>query len=101
MSPAELYTELLGSILSGGMDSYEKRIVEAFRSRRAALAKQQFLSLKTGDKVRITGSQRQLEGATGVVARKNATRIIVDLDQPIGHWHKGLACPASILEQIT
>lgn len=60
----------------------------------------QFAALKVGDKVRIipTAKPKQLAGRTGVVTEKKITKVMIDLDRPVGQYHRNVVCPPDLLD---
>lgn len=76
------------------------RVTDAVKLRRKQFGAATFASLQPGDPVTIASTVRPkyLVGATGKVREKRQTKVVVDLDEPHGRFHRGVICPADMLE---
>jgi translation elongation factor EF-Tu-like GTPase len=88
-------------ITIGTHDEYLDDILWAVKQRKSAIAPKAW-DFKPGDRVRYTDATRPLYliGATGVVRQINRTKVVVDLDQPAGRFHKRVTTPTSLIEKI-
>ncbi len=93
-------TEIVSAILNGEADGNLKGIVDATREREKYLGQSLFFTLKVGDRVRLTGGQKYLAGALATVTAKKQTKVVIDLDQPRGRFHRHISCPVSLVEKV-
>jgi hypothetical protein len=58
-----------------------------------------FENLEVGDTITISDQARPkyLCGHTGTITKKNRTRVVVDLDKPVGRYSTGITCPPSLI----
>lgn len=93
-------TEIIQSVFRGDADDNLNGIIAACHDRRKQAGKANFHALKVGDRVRLVGGQKYIQGAEGKVVRKNQTKLVVDLDEPRGKFHIGIVCPPELLEKV-
>lgn len=71
-------------------------LLVAIKRRRFALAR----SLRVGQKVEVVMNARPqyLAGARATVVGFRGQRVVVDLETPVGRFHRGVRCPVGLLK---
>jgi hypothetical protein len=96
------------NIEDGGLDDAIPEIETAIKLRRERQAREKFLTLGIGDRVRVNAPSlrpRYLNGATGTITEKRITKVSVrlddDIEDPYGKWAGRTAVvPTGMLEPI-
>lgn len=92
---------VIQSIREGQYDNDLAMIREALQFRKEQLTMRLAVTLQRGDKVRITSGRPQyIIGATATVVDVMQKYCRIDLDQPVGNYHRGIRCPISMLTRI-
>jgi hypothetical protein len=97
------FTDLATDIITGNLDSDLSRIVEAVRERQHEIKDKQArvlrLSLEPGATVYFVSTchPTYLRGVKAIVRKLNPKKVVVDLLQPAGRFHKGIICPPTLL----
>lgn len=96
------YTDLVGAIVGGELDSNLERLIEVARSRKDELVRQESFKLRAqiniGDTVYFKGGRpAYLHGAKVIVRKMNPVKVVVDMVTPMGKWNKNITCPPELL----
>lgn len=100
------YTDFVSSVICGELDSTLDRMIETIRCRQELLKDKQAqmlrCTIKVGDTVYFSKTCRPtyLRGVKATVRKFNPKKIVVDLFQPAGRFHKGIICPPTLLTTI-
>ncbi len=93
--------DILTAIANGELDKDFAAIREAMHGRKDALGNITRLSIKVGDKIRLLpGRPKYLDNKTGKVVKINPKRVVIDLDERCGRFHRDISCPPEMLEKI-
>lgn len=92
--------ELLQEIVNGDLDAFENQIREAFKLRLKNRGALTLMQLKPGMRVKLVNCQKALQGINATIVATHKTMAVVDLDKPVGKWHKGMTCPPGLLQVI-
>lgn len=92
--------ELLQAIVNGELDAFRKQIIEAFKIRDKNKSLLPLDKIQPGMRVKLVGCKKDINGSMGTVVSKLKTMVIVDLDNKVGPWHKGVSCIPGQLEVI-
>ena len=77
-------------------------VIEACQGKKKSQSQKSFYTLKVGDKVRFLSNSRPayLRGMEGKVVAKRQTKLVIDLDEPAGRFHRGIITPPSLIEKV-
>lgn len=91
--------EFLKLLRSGEFDADLVQISAAVNARAKAIAPQAEDFIE-GQTVRISNkaNPKYLRGAMATVRQINRTRVVLDLQEPRGRFHKGVITPPSLIE---
>lgn len=95
------YTDFKTALHDGVFDDQLDDIIKSVQKRRADKAPP-IWDIEIGETVRITKSAKPkyLAGVEATVRKVNRTRIVIDLNEPRGRFHKNIAAPLSLVERI-
>jgi hypothetical protein len=97
------YDNAITAILSGQLNAAELAgISAAIKEYRALQGRRVYYALQPGAKVRFVTSARPvyLAGATGTVRELRKTKVVVDLDTPVGRFSRGIVTPTTLIEAV-
>ena len=98
---ANLANTVIANIMKGEYDSDLDAIRDAVRARRKTAAQGLFYELEVGDPIIIKNcNPKYLIGRRGKVMRKLQKRVVIDLDERAGKWHRGIRIPMEMLEKV-
>lgn len=94
--------ELILSIVRGERDSEIEEIMRACKDRRDQLNSIKIYEFQEGDKVRYNGqtNPKYLRGVVGTIRKVNRTKVVVDLDKPVGRFSRGITTPTSMIDKV-
>lgn len=91
---------LITAVLSGDADDNLEGLIAAVRERISVQGRVKFHSFKVGERVRLVGGPKYIQGALGTVTAKKQTNFVIDLDEPRGKFHRNVTCPPELLERV-
>lgn len=89
-------------ILAGKCDDSLDSIMSAIKTRREYLSKLVFHELKEGDTVMFNKrcNPKYLRGVKGTIREKRNSRVVVDLNAPVGRFHRGVVTDTSLILKV-
>jgi hypothetical protein len=93
--------EFITALSNGEFDNDLDTITAAVQRRRAATAPQVWDFIE-GQEVRLSSkaNPKYLRGVKATIRQINRTRIVIDLNEPHGRFHRGISTPVSMLERV-
>ncbi len=96
-------SDIIKEIISGGFDKEIESIFLALKERKRSLSQIMALSLNIGDRVKFNKETRPkyLQGLEVTIVDKKRTKLVIELDNPVGRFQGGrITTPASLLEKV-
>lgn len=91
---------MIEDIKAGKYDNMLDMFEQAIKFRRNAL-KPQVWEFQVGDRVKIVNcNPKYLNGSMATVRKINRTKIVVDLDEQQGRFHRNITTPLSMVEKV-
>ena len=93
-----MIVEILGCKYDESLDG----ILSAIKTRREYLSKLVFHELKAGDTVAFNNrcNPKYLRGVEGTIREKRNSRVVVDLNVPVGRFHRGVVTDTSLIVKV-
>jgi len=96
------FEDVATAILTGQFDDKLEPLTAAIRGRKEIQSRAMFYELKHGDRVMINhnANPKYLQGRMATVMTIRQKKVTVDLDNPVGRFHRGIICPPDMLVLI-
>jgi hypothetical protein len=96
----DYHNDFVVPVLSGQMDEYLDNIIQVIKIRKDQL-KPSIWEFQVGDRVKVVNcNPKYINGSMATVRKINRSKIVIDLDEPNGRFHRNITTPLSMVERV-
>jgi len=96
----DYHNDFVVPCLTGQMDEYLDGMIQTIQMRKKDMAPKVW-EFQVGDRIKMKNTNpKYLNGATATVRKINRTKIVIDLDEAHGRFHRNITTPLSMVERV-
>lgn len=96
----DYHNDFVVPVLSGQMDEYLDGMIQTIQSRKKEKAPKAW-EFQVGDRVKVVNcNPKYINGSMATVRKINRSKIVIDLDEPNGRFHRNITTPLSMVEKV-